>query len=287
MMTKDNMNPKTITPGDGSLRSEHPIVSPGQWLPLRQELLRKEKELTRLRDRINVERRKLPWVRVDENYLFDAPDGKVSLRDLFGGRNQLVIYHFMFGPDWQEGCPSCSFTSDHLDGTLVHLSARDVTVVMVSRAPLAKIEDFKERMGWRSKWVSSYGSNFNADFHVSFTKEEMSQGEVNYNYAQQAFPSEEAPGISVFYRDAAGDVFHTYSTYGRGVESIVGTYMILDMVPKGRDEDQLGFSMDWVRYHDRYGTDQFADSSKPYWPPTASRSSTGCACESQENSRNR
>lgn len=252
--------------------SEHPILSREEWLPLRKELLRKEKELTRLRDRLNAERRELPWVRVEKNYLFDGPGGKVSLTDLFAGRSQLVIYHFMFGPDWNEGCPSCSFVSDHIDGALAHLAARDVTMVMVSRAPLAKIEAFKKRMGWRFKWVSSYGGDFNPDFHVSFTKDEMAQGEVNYNYTMQEFPSEEAPGISVFCRDAGGGVFHTYSAYGRGLEQLVGTYMILDMVPKGRDEDHLGFTMEWVRHHDRYGTDEFADATKPYWPETASPS---------------
>jgi predicted dithiol-disulfide oxidoreductase (DUF899 family) len=262
--------------------SERPILSQEEWLPLRKELLRKEKELTRLRDRLNAERRELPWVRVEKDYVFDAPGGKVSLADLFAGNSQLVIYHFMFGPDWKEGCPSCSFTSDHIDGTLSHLAARDVTMVMVSRAPLAKIEAFKKRMGWRFEWVSSYGSDFNHDFHVSFTKDEMAQGKVNYNYTMQEFPSEEAPGISVFYRDAGGDVFHTYSTYGRGIEQLVGTYMILDTVPKGRDEDHLGFTMEWVRHHDRYGTDEFADATKPYWPATASPSSTTCSCGSAE-----
>jgi predicted dithiol-disulfide oxidoreductase (DUF899 family) len=207
---------------------------------------------------------------------------KVTLTDLFGGCSQLVIYHFMFGPDWKEGCPSCSFTSDHIDGALMHLAARDVTVVMVSRAPLAKIEVFKKRMGWRFKWVSSYGSDFNTDFHVSFTKEEMARGKVNYNYTMQEFPSEEAPGISVFYKNAGGDVFHTYSTYGRGVEPLVGTYTILDMVPKGRDEDDLGFTMEWVRHHDRYGIDEFADANKPYWPATASPSPATCSCGSAE-----
>ena len=216
------------------------IVSRQEWIAARQELLRKEKESTRLSDQLSAERRKLPWVKVEKNYVFDAPGGKETLADLFDGRSQLVIYHFMFGPDWKEGCPSCSFVSDHIDGALPHLAARDVTMVMVSRAPLAKIEAFKKRMGWRFKWVSSYGSDFNADFHVSFTKEEMAQGKVDYNYTMQEFPSEEAPGISVFYKDAAGNVFHTYSTYGRGVEPLVGTYMILDMVPKGRDEDHLG-----------------------------------------------
>ncbi len=265
-----------------NLMREHEIVSREEWIEARQELLKKEKESTGLRDRLSAERRKLPWVQVEKNYVFDAPGGKETLADLFGGRSQLVIYHFMFGPEWKEGCPSCSFTCDHIDGTLAHLAARDVTMVMVSRAPLAKIEAFKKRMGWRFKWVSSYGSDFNADFHVSFTKDEMAQGKVNYNYTMQEFPSAEAPGISVFSKDAGGDVFHTYSTYGRGVEQLVGTYMILDMVPKGRDEDYLGFTMEWVRYHDRYGTDEFADTNKPYWPEAASPLSTTCLCGSAE-----
>ena len=260
----------------------HKIVSREEWIAARQELLAKEKESTRLRDQLSAERRKLPWVKIEKNYVFDAAGGKETLADLFDGRSQLVIYHFMFGPDWKEGCPSCSFVSDHIEGALMHLAARDVTMLMVSRAPLTKIEVFKQRMGWRFKWVSSYGSVFNADFHVSFTKEEMAQGKLDYNYTMQEFPSEEAPGVSVFSKDAAGDVFHTYSTYGRGVEQLVGTYMILDMVPKGRDEDHLGFTMEWVRHHDRYGTDEFADPSKPYWPETASPSSTTCSCGTAE-----
>ena len=276
------MDTTTATFENRNRISEHSIVSQEKWLQLRKELLNKEKELTRLRDRLNAERRELPWVRVEKNYVFDAPGGKLSLKEFFAGRSQLVIYHFMFGPDWNEGCPSCSFVSDHIDGALPHLGVRDATMVMVSRAPLAKIEAFKKRMGWRFTWVSSYGSDFNSDFRVSFTKDEMAQGKVNYNYAMQEFPSEEAPGISVFYRDAGGNVFHTYSTYGRGVEQLVGTYMILDMVPKGRDEDKLGFTMEWVRHHDRYGTDEFADPTKPYWPATESPSSTTCSCGSAE-----
>ena len=254
--------------------TDHNVVSREDWIAARKELLTKEKESTRLRDQLSAERRTLPWVKVEKPYVFDGPEGKETLADLFDGRSQLVIYHFMFGPEWKEGCPSCSFVSDHIDGTLAHLAARDVTMVMVSRAPLAKIEAFKKGMGWRFKWVSSYGSDFNRDFHVSFTKEEMAQGRVNYNYTMQEFPSEEAPGISVFYKDAGGGVFHTYSTYGRGVEPLVGTYMILDLVPKGRDEDHLAFTMEWVRHHDRYGTDEFADANKPYWPAAASPSST-------------
>jgi len=265
-----------------NLNKEHDIVSPEEWIAARRELLKKEKEATRLNDLLSAERRQLPWVKVTKNYVFDAPGGKVTLADLFAGRTQLAIYHFMFGPDWEEGCPSCSFVSDHFDGTLPHLAARDVTLVAVSRAPLPKIEAFKKRMGWRFNWVSSYRGEFNADFHVSFTKEEMAQGKVDYNYTMQEFPSAEAPGLSVFAKDAAGGIFHTYSTYGRGLDLLMGTYRILDLVPKGRDEDGLGFAMEWVRYHDRYGTNEFADANKPYWPETASPSSATCGRESAE-----
>lgn len=270
------------TPRDA--RQKHDVVSRDQWLTARKELLRKEKEATRLRDELSAARRKLPWVKIEKNYIFDSHYGKLALADLFAGRNQLVIYHFMFGPDWKEGCPSCSFVSDHFDGALPHLAARDVSVAVVSRAPLAKIEAFKKRMGWHFKWVSSFGCDFNADFHVSFTDEAMAKGKVDYNYTMQEFPSKEAPGLSVFYRDAAGDIFHTYSTYGRGLEEIMSTYKILDLVPQGRDEDDLGFSMEWVRYHDRYGTDVFADADKPYWPETApqTKASVGCGCGSAE-----
>ena len=268
-----------------NLRQEHKVVSQKEWIAARKALLKKEKEATRVSDQLAAERRKLPWVKINKNYVFDAPGGKMALADLFAGRKQLVIYHFMFGPDWQEGCPSCSFVSDHFDGTLPHLAARDVTLAVVSHAPLTKIEEFKKRMGWRFQWVSSHGSDFNGDFHVSFTKEELAKGKVNYNYTMQEFPSAEAPGLSVFTKDANGDVFHTYSTYGRGLETIMSTYRILDMVPKGRDEDQLEFAMAWVRYHDRYDTNVFADADKPYWPETASGasgSSSACGCGSKE-----
>src|SRR4051794_2050700 len=193
--------------------SRHPIVSREQWLEKRKAFLSKEKALTRLRDELSQERRELPWVRMEKDYLFDGPGGKVSLAELFHGRSQLVIYHFMFGPDWQEGCPSCSYVSDHIDAALPHLAARDVTVTMVSRAPLARIEAFKKRLGWRFAWVSSHESDFNRDFHVSFTPEEMARGKVKYNYTEQEFPSEEAPGLSVFYRAAGGEIFHTYSSF--------------------------------------------------------------------------
>src|SRR6476620_9877806 len=276
------MSTQTPIPEERERLSEHEIVSPEEWLVARKDLLGNEKQLTRLRDKLAAERRALPWVKIDKEYVFDGPEGKVTLADLFAGRSQLVIYHFIFGPDWQEGCPSCSFVSDHMDGALPHLAARDVTVTMVSRAPLAKIEAFKKRMGWRFKWVSSHGSDFNTDFHVSFSKDEMAQDKVNYNYTMQEFPSAEAPGLSVFYKDAVGAIYHTYSTYGRGVDPLVGTYTILDLVPKGRDEDHLGFSMEWVRHPDRYGTNEFADADRPYWPETASLASTACGCGSTE-----
>ncbi|TLD69109.1 DUF899 domain-containing protein [Phragmitibacter flavus] len=241
---------------------KHPVVSQDQWIAARKELLEKEKASSRSMDELSEARRRLPWVKVEKDYVFDTADGKRSLADLFAGREQLVVYHFMFGPEWQEGCPSCSFVSDHFDGTLAHLAARNVSLVAVSRAPLAKIEGFKERMGWEFPWVSSFGGDFNGDFRVSFDDEDREQGRVNYNYKLQEFPSAEAPGVSVFCKDAAGDVYHTYSAYGRGVESLMGTYRILDLVPKGRDEDGLSFSMEWVRYHDRYDLDGGAARAK-------------------------
>ena len=232
---------------------EHRVVSQEEWLAARKQLLRKEKEFTRLRDQLSAERRELPWVKVDKQYVFDGPDGKETLADLFDGRSQLLVYHFMFGPGWEQGCPSCSFVSDHIDGANWHLPQRDVTLLAVSRAPLAEIEAFKQRMGWRFKWVSSYDNDFNHDFHVSFTPDEMARGEVYYNYTMTEFPSEEAPGLSVFYKDPSGAVFHTYSTYARGLDMLVGAYNYLDLAPKGRDEAELPWTMAWVRHHDRYG----------------------------------
>jgi predicted dithiol-disulfide oxidoreductase (DUF899 family) len=230
----------------------HKIVSQEEWLVARKAHLAKEKELTRLRDRLSAERRELPWVKVEKAYVFDGPDGQETLADLFGGRSQLLVYHFMFGPDWEQGCPSCSYVADHFDGANLHLPQRDVTLLAVSRAPLAQIEAFKKRMGWRFKWVSSYGNDFNHDFHVSFTPDEMAQGEVYYNYAMDEFPSEEAPGLSAFYKDPDGAVFHTYSAYARGLDILIGAYNYLDLAPKGRDEAALPWTMDWVRHHDRY-----------------------------------
>jgi predicted dithiol-disulfide oxidoreductase (DUF899 family) len=232
---------------------EHRVVSQEDWLAARRQLLRKEKEFTRLRDQLSAERRELPWLRVEKDYVFDGPDGKETLADLFDGRSQLMVYHFMFGPGWEQGCPSCSFLSDHIDAANWHLPQRDVTLLAVSRAPLSEIEAFKQRMGWRFKWVSSYGNDFNRDYHVSFTPDEMAQGEVYYNYGMTEFPSEEAPGISVFYKDPSGAIFHTYSAYARGLDMLVGAYNYLDLAPKGRDEAALPWTMAWVRHHDRYG----------------------------------
>ncbi len=230
----------------------HLVVSSDQWVAERKTLLAQEKELTRLRDRVAHDRRALPWVRIEKNYVFDAPEGRRGLADLFEGRRQLLVQHFMFGPGWEQGCPSCSFMADHIDGMQVHLEHHDVTLLVVSRAPLIEIEHFRQRMGWRFKWVSSHDTDFNHDFGVSFTPEERARGEVCYNYGLVDFPSEEAPGISMFYRDDAGDVFHTYSTYGRGVEVMMGTYNLLDLTPRGRDEHNPAYPMDWVRHHDRY-----------------------------------
>ncbi len=230
---------------------QHVIVSQNEWLVARKALLAKEKEFTRHRDALSAARRALPWVKIEKNYVFDGPAGRETLADLFGSKSQLMIYHFMLGPGWVEGCPSCSFLADHFDGAVVHLAQRDVSFVVVSRAPFVEIEAYQKRMGWKFKWVSSHGSDFNHDFHVSFTPEEKAGGKVEYNYALDSFPSEEAPGLSAFIKQE-GTVFHTYSTFGRGLDIIVGAYNMLDLAPKGRDEDALPWSMAWVRRHDEY-----------------------------------
>jgi predicted dithiol-disulfide oxidoreductase (DUF899 family) len=241
---------------------QHKIVSRDEWLAARKELLGKEKELARLRDRLSAERRELPWVRVEKQYAFDGPNGKETLADLFGGKSQLIVYHFMLGPGWEEGCPSCSLLADHFDGANWHLPQRDVTLVAVSRAPLAEIEAFKRRMGWRFKWVSSYGNDFNYDFHVSFTKDQLAKGKVDYNY-DMVEGYDELPGLSVFYEHENGAVFHTYSAYARGLDILIGAYNWLDLAPKGRDEAALPWTMAWVRHHDRY------EDEKPGQPSAA------------------
>jgi len=258
---------------------EHQVVPPKEWIASRKQLLRKEKEFTKLRDELSRQRRELPWEKVEKKYVFDGPKGKETLTDLFDGRSQLIVYHFMFGPGWEEGCPSCSYLADHFGGSLAHLANRDVTLAVVSRAPLAQIEAFKKRMGWQFRWVSSYGNDFNRDYHVSFTKEELAKGEVNYNYDAVEFPSEEAPGASVFYKNDAGEVFHTYSSYARGLDILVGAYNFLDLVPKGRDEDGLAFTMAWVRHHDRYTAGYFVDPKARYVAPKGS----GSSCCSEEH----
>lgn len=231
----------------------HPVVSHERWLAERRTLLAHEKELTRLRDRVAAKRRALPWVRLGKDYVFDTPAGRRSLAELFEGRRQLIVQHFMLAPGWAQGCASCSFMADHHEGMRAHLAQRDVALVAVSRAPLAEIERFRRRMGWQFNWVSSHGGEFNHDFRVSFTPEEMARGAVDYNYTVQPFPHEEAPGVSVFFKDDTGAVFHTYSTYGRGVEVMMGTYSLLDLTPLGRDEAP-GQGMAWVKHHDRYET---------------------------------
>ncbi|QJE99042.1 DUF899 domain-containing protein [Luteolibacter luteus] len=278
------MSTNATLSGSRALGRNHQIVSEQEWIAARKLLLEKEKESFRVRDQLAEARRALPWVKVEKDYVFEGPQGKVKLADLFAGHSQLLVYHFMFGPDWKEGCPSCSFVSDHFAGSLPHLAARDVSLAVVSRAPFAKIAEFKKRMGWDFTWVSSYGGDFNGDYHVSFSDEQLAKGKVDYNYTLQEFPSAEAPGISVFYKDEDGSIYHTYSSYDRGVETVMSTYAILDLMPKGRDEGSFDFPMAWVRYHDAYETNEFADADKPYWPdavgaPSSPSSSSSCGCK--------
>ncbi len=234
---------------------QNTVVTQEEWLEARKALLAKEKEFTQAREALARQRRDLPWVRIDKRYTFAGPEGEVSLADLFGSRSQLIVCHFMYGPDWTEGCPSCSFWADGYDPMVVHLAARDTAFIAVSRTSLANIAAYRERMGWRFDWVSSLDSDFNQDFAVSFTKAQMESGSVTYNYARSAFPSEEGPGLSVFYKNAAGEIFHTYSCYARGLDMMNTAYHLLDLTPKGRDEDSLPFTMAWVRRHDQYGSD--------------------------------
>jgi predicted dithiol-disulfide oxidoreductase (DUF899 family) len=232
--------------------TDREIVSEAEWLVARKDLLNREKEFTRQRDALSTARCHLPVVKIEKNYAFEGPKGKETLADLFDGRSQLIVYHFMLAPGWEEGCKSCSYLADHFDGANWHLPHRDVTFVVVSRAPFPEIQAYRKRMGWRFKWVSSYSNDFNFDYHVSATEEEKANGKMYYNYQMQDWMNEEMPGLSVFFKDETGDVFHTYSTYARGLDILVGAYNFLDLVPKGRDEEHLEFTMEWVRRHDEY-----------------------------------
>jgi predicted dithiol-disulfide oxidoreductase (DUF899 family) len=231
---------------------KHKVVSQAEWLAARQQLLAKEKEFTKARDQLSQLRRDLPWERVDKTYVFDGPNGKQTLADLFAGRNQLIVYHFMFDPDWEAGCQSCSFWADNFNGFFVHLAQRDVTFTAISRAPYKQLAAFKQRMGWSFPWVSSSGTDFNYDYRVSFRPEELATGVVEYNYAGLETSMTELPGISVFFKDG-GAVFHTYSCYARGLDMMNAAYHYLDLVPKGRDEAGLEYTQAWVRHHDKYG----------------------------------
>jgi len=250
----------------------HKIVSHDEWLAARKAHLADEKAFTRARDALSRKRRELPWEKVEKTYVFDGPNGKATLAELFGGKSQLIVYHFMLGPDWEEGCPSCSLLADHFDGVVIHLAQRDVGFVVVSRAPLPQIEAFKRRMGWHFQWVSSFSNDFNYDYQVSATPEEKATGKAFYNYKTTEFPSDERPGTSVFYKNEAGDIFHTYSSYGRGLDILIGAYNFLDLAPKGRDEAGLAYGMAWVRHHDRYDG-AAVDPAATYVEP---KTSTSC-----------
>jgi len=228
--------------------SGHKVVSQQEWLKARQALLAEEKAFTRERDRMSAAIRALPWAKVEKEYVFEGSEGRETLAELFAGKSQLIVHHFMF----DESCKSCSFWADNYDGIAVHLAHRDVAMVTVSQAPLAQLLAYKQRMGWGFKWVSSHGSEFNRDFHVSFTEAEIDAGKAYYNYRPGGFPSREAPGFSVFCEGEKGQVFHTYSTYGRGQDILNGAYHYLDIVPKGRDEAALSYTMEWLKHHDSY-----------------------------------
>ena len=235
------------------------VVSHEEWLAARKQFLTKEKELTHLRDELSRQRRELPWERVAKQYTFEGPNGKLALEDLFGKSSQLIVYHFMFGPGWKEGCPSCSMIADQFDSIRVHMLQRDTNLIAVSRATWPEIDAFKKRMGWQFPWVSSFGSDFNHDYNVSFPKQDAESGNIVYNYETASFPAEEAPGASVFYRKD-GEIFHTYSSFGRGLDMMLNNYNFLDLTPKGRDEDGLPWPMAWVRHHDKYGDPKAFDA---------------------------
>jgi predicted dithiol-disulfide oxidoreductase (DUF899 family) len=246
-MKLQEMKPKT----EPNKKNHPEIVSRAEWLVARKDLLSREKEFSRQRDALSHARRQLPMVKIDQEYVFEGPKGKETLADLFAGRSQLIVYHFMFGPGWEEGCKSCSYLADHFDGANWHLPHRDATLAVISRAPLSELEPYQKRMGWRFKWLSSHGNDFNFDYHVSATEKEKAKGTTFYNYETSELMSDEMPGLSVFYKNADGEILHAYSTYARGLDQLVGAYNFLDLVPKGRDENPDS-TMGWVRRHDEY-----------------------------------
>jgi predicted dithiol-disulfide oxidoreductase (DUF899 family) len=248
----------------------HAVVSREEWLRARLTLLEREKELTRLKDEVAAQRQRLPWVNVEKGYRFETDRGPQALADLFEERSQLIVYHFMYGPEWESPCPSCCFVVDHLDGAMPHLNARDLTVAVVSRAPLMKLNAMKQRLGWKFRWVSSGSSDFNYDMQVSFKPEDIRRGDVEYNYAKGPTPAEDLPGFSVFAKDDAGRVYHTYSCYARGCDMLLGTYNYLELTPNGRNEAGLNFDMAWVRLHDEYGAGYTVDPLAGYAPPKGS-----------------
>lgn len=233
----------------GSGTSEHKVVTAQEWRKARLEFLQKEKEFTKLRDELSWQRRNLPWEKVEKTYVFDGPQGKESLSDLFAGKSQLVVYHFMFAPEATQGCVACSFMADNFNEIVIHLKQRDVTMLAISLAPLEKLEAFKKRMGWSFKWVSSGQNDFNYDFHVSFHPEELANGTAQYNYDKVETKNPNREGVSVFYKDEHGDIYHTYSSYSRGLDMLMTAYHYLDLVPKGRDEQP---DMHWLKFHDKY-----------------------------------
>jgi len=239
--------------------TDHKIASEAEWVQARRKLLAREKELTDLQEKVAEERRGLPWVKVAKEYVFDTQQGKKTLSQLFDGRSQLIVYHFMYGPDWKEGCVGCSFLADHIDGANQHLMHHDVTWMAVSRAPLEKLLAYEKRMGWKFPWASSEGSDFNYDFHVSFTKDQIAKGNATYNFEPYTGDMEDLHGTSVFIKDKDGTIYHTYSAYARGDERSLGTYMWLDITPNGRNEGEGGNLTNWVKRHDQYETAQAAE----------------------------
>lgn len=247
-----------INPAPGTATADRRIVSRENWLKERIALLAQEKELTRQRDAVAAKARDLPWVKVEKSYTFDSPTGQKSLTDLFGPRSQLVVYHFMFDQTWSQGCKSCSFIADHYNPLVIHLAHRDISLVTISKATIDKIEQFRKRMAWTFPWVSGAHTDFGRDFGVSFTDQELAADSTLYNYTTKPYPIRELPGLSVFFRDSLGSVFHTYSTFARGLENFLTAYQFIDITPKGRDEAETG-GMGWLRHHDRYDGSAFVD----------------------------